>query len=245
MEASIQARPWWATRSKVGLIFLAGTILGFLVNAFAPLLSDARISREQRKLEERIAESNQQLEVLNRLSLERTGSLSRQVEITRILFDHYFGKPAVEQTAVISYLRFQFPRDLSKKSLQAILNQTASRGVRPKITTSVASVQQVGVSKRDAAVKLERIGFVALIQGDLTKARTAFAAAYRAFPTYHNVDEITHGVLTGRRMATYSSASRDAQRAVVKQALSEILTTYSWGIPPDLRPRLEAALAST
>jgi hypothetical protein len=212
--------------------------VGTLLTVFVPAFS----STEQRNVEKQIAKANQQLESLNRLSAERTQNLSRQVEITRLLFDHYFGKPAGEQTAVVSYLRFQFPRDLSRKSLQAILNQSAKHGVRTKITRSVAVVERVRVSNRNTAVAQERIGFLSLVEGDLPNAKRAFGAAYRAFPTYHNVDEISHRVLTGKLVMTYSQAPPALQQRILKFVLSEILSTYSWGIPRDLLPRMQATL---
>jgi hypothetical protein len=234
--AAMAMRRWQTTKSRSAFIFAAGSVVGFFLTLFVPVVSDWKNNADQRKLEKQIAITNQRLQTLNRVSTEKTEKLGRQVEITRLLFDHYFGKPAGEQTAVVSYLRFQFPTDLGRKSLQAILNQGAHRSIRTKITRSVASVQQVGQTSLNRAVKQERLGFVALIRRDLIRARTAFVAAYRAYPTYHNVDEISHRVLSQKRFETYS------QRRLLKLALSEILTKYSWGIPPALLPHLQATL---
>ena len=232
-------RPWWTRRSGPALLFVAGSLAGFFLSVFAPVLSDWRISGKQRDLEESIATANQQIEKLNRLSTERVQTLGRQVEISRLLFDHYFGKTPGEQTAVISYLRFQFPADLNKKSLQAILNTAAKGRVRQVITQSVASVQLVREPKLVQATRQERSGFVALINGDLAKACAAFRAAYRAYPTYHNVDEISNRLLTSKRVADFSHASPARREAILRATLADILTSYSWGIPLDLRPRLE------
>jgi hypothetical protein len=53
----------------------------------------------------------------------------------------------------------------------------------------------------------ERDGFHAILKGDLEQARRLFGNAYRAYPTYHNVDEIYHQLLSAERVKTYNSAS--------------------------------------
>src|ERR1051326_2704174 len=115
MAPNLQDRPWWTTRSKAALIFVAGSIVGFALTLLVPVVADWKTNQDQRKLEKQIALANQRIQTLSRVSTERKEKLGRQGEITLRLFDHYFGKPAGEQTAVVSYLRFQFPTDLSTK----------------------------------------------------------------------------------------------------------------------------------
>lgn len=223
--------PWWATKSWLALVFVVASVAGFLLGVFGPILSQQKISKDQRALEKRIAESSQRVE-----------SLSRRVEVSRLLFDHYFGKSTQQQKAVITYLRYQFPEDLGRKSLQAVLTTEGTRETRSTITRSVASIKRVGRSKLDHAIGQERLGFQALSSGELDKARTAFLAAFAAFPTYHNVDEISQRVLTADKVSQYAKLSPGDHKVMLGDVIGKILSVYSWGIPPDLRPRLEAAL---
>jgi hypothetical protein len=243
-KVRVQEQPWWTTGSKVAIGFLVVSNLAVLLTIFVPAISQWRdrhlqgvIATSDRNQQKQIAEANQTLE-----------SLNRQVEVTRLLFDHFFGKPSSEQKAVISYLTYQFPRDLRKQSLQAILYVEApNAAVRKQIDQSVASIQPhpLGQTSVDAGVANERSGFQSLVNGDLAKARAAFLAAYAAYPHYHNVDEISHRVLTQRLVTTYGRSTPRQQRAIEKQALGLILSAYSWGIPTDLLPKLRAVFNRT
>jgi hypothetical protein len=95
-------------------------------------------------------------------------------------------------------------------------------------------------SKVDLAVEGERRGFQSLLVGDLAKARQAFAAAFAVYPTYHNVDEITHKVLTPHLLSRYAPAGPAQRRQLQKDTLGIVLTSYSWGIPPGLRATMQA-----
>jgi hypothetical protein len=232
----VQEQPWWTSGSRYALAFLVLSNVAVLLTIFVPELSHW----QDRNLQESISrsEQTQQREIAS--ANENLQSLNRQVEVTRLLFEHFFGRPAREQTAVVSYLRYQFPSDLRKKSLQAILVLEAKKpSVARQITQSVAAVQTrpVGQSKIDVAEAGERAGFEALIAGDLVRARAAFLRAYRAYPTYHNVDEIGRAVLADA--GSYAAKPPAARRTTLRNTIGLILTTYGWGIPTDLRPRLE------
>lgn len=238
----VQDQPWWTTGSKYAIGFLVLSNLAVLLTIFVPALSQWRdrhlqdvIATSDRKQQKQIAVANQTLE-----------SLNRQVELSRLLFDHFFGKPSSEQTAVINYLTYQFPKDLRKKSLQAILFVEAKPAVKKQIAQSVASIQPRPLGQRsvNSGVANERVGFQALVNGDLEKARTAFLKAYRAYPEYHNVDEISHKVLTKSLIAKYKQGGSGKRKAIQKQTVGLILSTYSWGIPTDLLPKLRAAFQS-
>jgi len=225
-----QEQPWWTSRSSWAIVFLVASNAAVLLTIFVPALSSwrdrhlqAAIHRGDQQQTRQIADASQKLETLN-----------RQVEVTRLLFEHFFGKPATEQRAVVNYLRFQFPNDLGRRSLQQILQAEAKPAVARQITLSVASVQKtpVGLSKVDVAIAKEREGFRDIVRGDLAGARRAFLAAFAAYPTYHNVDELSHTVLTP---AAVSGAS-------LHDIIDLILTKYSWGIPPDLEKQLQAKL---
>jgi hypothetical protein len=234
----VQERPWWTSGSKYALAFIVASNAALLLTVFVPEFSHWR----DRSLQRAISDSEQRQERDIAKANESLTSLNRQVEVTRLLFEHFFGKPAREQRAVVSYLTYQFPQDLRKKSLQAILVLEARPAVRQQITKSVAAVQArpVTKSKVDLAVEGERRGFQSLLVGDLAKARQAFAAAFAVYPTYHNVDEITHKVLTPHLLSRYAPAGPAQRRQLQKDTLGIVLTSYSWGIPPGLRATMQA-----
>ena len=96
----VQEQPWWTSGSRYALLFLVVSNVAVLLTIFVPEFSHWKdrnlqraISESQKQQEQQIAVANQTLQALN-----------RQVEITRLLFDHFFGKSAAEQTAVVRYL---------------------------------------------------------------------------------------------------------------------------------------------
>ncbi len=234
----VQERPWWTSGSRYALAFLVASNVAVLLTIFVPEFSHWK----DRNLQRAISRSEQAQQAAIARADQRLTALNRQVEVTRLLFDHFFGKSASEQRAVVGYLRYQFPTDLRRKSLQAILVLEGRPAVQRQITQSVASVQPhpVGTSKLTVAVSQERAGFLALVAGDLPAARRAFLAAFAAFPTYHNVDEISHRVLTADRVAAYRRAAPARRSAILRERIGLILTAYAWGIPADLQPKLAA-----
>ena len=212
----LQERPWWTARSRWALAFIVASNLAVLATIFVPEFSHWK----DRHLQQAIAAANRNVE-----------AQSRQVEVTRLLFDHFFGKSAQEQKAVVEYLRFQFPHDLRTRSVQAILLAEIRPPLKRTVDVSVASVQAhpVSESRLDRATRLERAGFASLVAGHLAAARQAFLDAFAVYPTYHNVDELAHRVLPAALARHGEPAS-----AVLKDTIGVVLTTYSWGIPPDL-----------
>jgi hypothetical protein len=211
-----------------------------LLTVFVPAISSWR----DRHLQETISHGDQEQRTQIAAASQKLETLNRQVEVTRLLFEHFFGKPANEQRAVVNYLTFQFPHDLRKQSLQQILFVEAKPGVVRQITKSVAAVQPnpVGLSKVDLAVAKEREGFRSLLAGDLASARRAFAAAYDAYPTYHNVDELSHKVLTESTVVSYGRSSAAGRARVLHDTLDVVLTAYAWGIPAELARQLHTKL---
>jgi multidrug efflux pump subunit AcrA (membrane-fusion protein) len=86
-------------------------------------------------------------------------------------------------------------------------------------------------------------GFRAILEGDLENARRLFGVAYKAYPTYHNVDEIYRRVLTLDRVKAYNSASSSEQQSIQRKIMQEIITNYSWGMSGDLLNEMKSRLA--
>ncbi len=87
-------------------------------------------------------------------------------------------------------------------------------------------------------------GFRAILEGDLENARRLFEAAYNAYPTYHNVDEIYHRVLTQNRVRAYNIGSSNEKQSIQREIMQEIVTNYNWGMPEDLLDEMKSRLAS-
>jgi hypothetical protein len=96
----------------------------------------------------------------------------------------------------------------------------------------------------------EKKGFQALLDANInlthgnlpqarenfSQARENFSRAYQAFPTYHNVDEINKLLIaTEKKFNQQSEAERTQQ---LSRIFGQILTNYSWGMPPDIRQKM-------
>ena len=87
--------------------------------------------------------------------------------------------------------------------------------------------------------ELERQGFEALLAKDIRAARDAFRAAEKAWPEYHNVAEIA------RVLDTLLKPGQPGQDGILgptslKALYNQVLRDYSWGMPPDLKARMQA-----
>jgi|GEM_PF-5101692 len=94
----------------------------------------------------------------------------------------------------------------------------------------------------ETAAKNERAGFQAILDGDLTKARSYFGYAYEGDPTYHNVDEIYNQLLSVEKVKDYNSKSQSQKQVILKQVFREIVNKYSWGAPDDILAQMKARL---
>jgi hypothetical protein len=221
-------RPWWARRSPLAIAFVVASIAAFVLSVGVPAISHWLDQKAQEGADKRAGEDR---------------DLARKVQVSKLLFDHFFGKDTAEQNTVIIYLSREFPGDFASPSLQAVLNLAAKPKVKPQLTRSFASAKHIGQTALERAVAQEKTGFEALGNGDVIAAKRAFAAAYNAFPTYHNVDEILHKAL-GPATADFARASAATRDARLAGALDDILTTYSWGMPHGARTDLERELRS-
>lgn len=105
-----------------------------------------------------------------------------------------------------------------------------------KVRTSALQQSAIpGISRREENVEaLERKGFEAILNRDVTAAIDAFSEARDLWPDYHNVSEIRKLLLENRtELADSGNAKAWGEIA------SAIDTKYSWGISPDLREKLK------
>ena len=118
-----------------------------------------------------------------------------------------------------------------------LVKQAANPQVKRRaesVDTVAASLGTSGGQPKPDAATAERAGFEAIVHRNLPDARSDFGKAYSASPTYHNVDEIYHLVLTDDRIKQYAKASKDQQSALLRTVAQEILKDYSWGLPANL-----------
>lgn len=90
-----------------------------------------------------------------------------------------------------------------------------------------------------SAAELERQGFQALLDKDLPAAAEAFAAAFKRWPDYHNVDEIN------KLLRGHARGAAQLDETTWSKLYRTILTDLSWGMPKGLRPEFrKRAMAS-
>lgn len=86
------------------------------------------------------------------------------------------------------------------------------------------------LAPEESAATLERSGFEALLERDVTAARAAFEAAYTRLPDFHNVDEIR------KLLREKEQNLADPDSTAWSQLYRIILSDLSWGLPKELRP---------
>jgi len=126
-------------------------------------------------------------------------------------------------------------RNLSREISQV---QTAQQAPAPAPAGAPQDLAPAAGESREArAAAAERRGFEALIDHDAAAALAAFEAAHIIWPHYHNVAELVRTLRNrqDRLAAPESPAWAELYR--------DILTQYSWGLPPDLRAAIRAEVA--
>jgi len=86
------------------------------------------------------------------------------------------------------------------------------------------------IARKTKVAKLERDGFIAIINRDQNGAISAFSEASNLWPDYHNVSEIEK-LLQKNKQRLSNDKSAEAWNRVIK-TISE---QYSWGMPNDIR----------
>jgi hypothetical protein len=126
-------------------------------------------------------------------------------------------------------------RNLSREISQV---QTAQQAPAPAPAGERQNLAPAAGESREArAAAAERRGFEALIDHDAEAAFAAFEEARLIWPEYHNVAELARALRNSQdRLAAPESPAWT-------QLYRDILTQYSWGLPPDLRAAVRAEVA--
>ena len=109
-------------------------------------------------------------------------------------------------------------------------------------TSTDVKVQMVGKAgiegitqsraRYQTALDYEHQGYEALLNGELDKAITAFEAAEKTYPTFHQVYEIAQLLRRNRKKL--------ADGKVRKQVYDRIVREFSWKAPPVLLQKIKA-----
>lgn len=123
----------------------------------------------------------------------------------------------------------------------ANLSTALSRGVEQIQQTAPAAGQvqtQAPAAPEQSRVQkvaaMERRGFLALLDRDVTAASSAFGEAFAEWPDYHNVSEIR------RLLDRWEGELSDRQSPKWKEVYRIVFADLSWGMPSDLRPEFRA-----
>lgn len=209
--------------ANLGTAAIIAAIFIPLAQILAPVISDTYNINYQTK-------ENKEIEISK-----------RKVEIMRLLFENYFGKSPEQQSATISSLTVIFPEELVK--IQPLLvTRAENNNIRKQVTQALATTTQIEQSGVNIAVQNEKLGFLALLNGNLTEARTNFRMSYKAFPTYHNVDEIYNKLLTQNLVDDYNQSTPEQKKVIQKDILEKINSLYSWGVPTDIKKQIDIKL---
>lgn len=124
--------------------------------------------------------------------------------------------------------------------MNALANQ--SQALSGAIRTNLDKTQQIVQKDRyNRAHELEMAGFTNLVNGRFHDALKAFEEAYTAFPTYHNVEEISK-LLRGKIDALENPETHEKTK---RELFQEILKKHTWGMPADIRSEINAYLRRT
>ncbi|WP_340117227.1 hypothetical protein [Pelagibius sp. 7325] len=126
-------------------------------------------------------------------------------------------------------------RNLSREISQVQAAQQAPAPAPAGVQQDLAAA--AGESREARAAAAERRGFEALIDRDAEAALAAFEAAHIIWPDYHNVAELA------RTLRNRQDRLAAPESPAWTQIYRDILTQYSWGLPPDLRAAVRAEVA--
>lgn len=127
------------------------------------------------------------------------------------------------------------PQLLNK--VQSIENNLDKQLSHIKSTALFDQQSLVSLSKKDKVSRFERNGFEAILNTDIETAISSFEAAKELWPDYHNVTEIAAFLKNTKSELTVSNETETWENIFVT-----ILDRYSWGMPKDIREKIEESI---
>jgi hypothetical protein len=228
----------------LGLWLAIAAIIFPIVTGLVQVWVESRRADLDRELERQKSEQSIQLERAKNDNAIRAENNRNRNEVNKLFVDSYRDAKPDKQLQTVEILVTLYPDEFVGVAKLFQTNAATPR-VKARVQKAEESAQKLAQrpsaaeskSKVPTAASEELLGFRLVIKGDLAGARTHFNKAYGIFPTYHNVDEISHHVLNERLIASYKAADPAGARDIHRKVASVIVKDYSWGIP---RSELEA-----
>jgi hypothetical protein len=223
---------------RLGLWLAVAAITFPIVTGLVQLAVDARRADLDRELERQKSEQIILLEKAKNENAIKAENNHNRLEVNRLFLENYQGAKATEQLRTVRILITLYPDEFIGVAKLFQIN-AATPKVKDKVQRAEESAQKLAKrpsaaessSKVPTAASEELLGFQLIIKGELAAARVHFNKAFVIFPTYHNVDEISHKVLNERLVASYEAANPADRRDRLHKVASVMVTDYSWGIP--------------
>ncbi len=102
-----------------------------------------------------------------------------------------------------------------------------------KLTALTKEAPSSTITRNKKVAKLERDGFIAVLNRDVNAAISAFSEASDLWPDYHNVSEIKKLLLRNKNNFSGNESSEAWDNVI-----NVIGDKYSWGMPSDVREQL-------
>ncbi len=212
--------------SLIGIVSSAVTILLTVFNVYTKTGIDAaevRLKEREQAINEKLREREAALE-------ESKDRVSRYVFVKSLIPD-VIGKDNADRSLTINLVRLTLNPDEAERFFNG-LKFSPSKALQSLGSEGVSEIHEEK-SRVAVASTSEQVGFQHLAGGNVDEAIKAFDAADRAYPTYHNVHEISALL----KQQQPNMAEPDARKKIV----GRILEQYSWGMPADTKEKLQKA----
>jgi hypothetical protein len=202
------------------------TLLLTVYNAYAKGQIDAsevRLKAQSQKVDDQLRERAADLDA----SKDRT---SRYAFVKTLLPDLVSKDPA-QRSLTVNLIRLTLTDAEAAKLFNGIA-LSDDKSLQAAGTEAITAIRQE-TSRAQAASDKERQGFQFLVKGDYAASIEGFEAAEKAYPGFHNANEIA-GLLKSRQTQLADPKSR-------KDVFRSILDNYSWKAPADVVEQLRKA----
>lgn len=207
-------------QASVGMAAVIASILIPAAQVFAPVVQEYLTTDMKLDTEKEVTRA--------RLALEESLATEKQREqVADILLNRYIDQDSTDQRAAVAIIVGLFPR-FAKDLEDAFARYASTERIKNEVEEQVAVLKNIERNDLEIARTEERAGFEALLIGDPITAKTHFNAAYAAYPTYHNVDEIR------RKLDTLNVEDPTA----VERTLQSIRMENAWRMPEHVRQQL-------
>lgn len=207
----------------VGIVSSIVTIVLTAFNSYTKLQIDVADKLRQERsqvLEEKIKE--------RLASIEESKEKTSRYTFVKTLFQDLESNDSKKQALTINLIRLTLTEHEAERFFRGFTN--SENQTLQKVGNQGIAVIQKEKSSTQIAVEKEREGFSYLISGDFDAALRAFEDAEKAFPTYHNVSEISDLLKRNKNVFLNSEEK--------KKILIRIIREYSWGMPDDIKKKI-------